>query len=218
MVPRRKVAAAPQVASLAFLQAAANTADQTTYNFTSQNFGDEDATREIVVSVLWYTAAGAETLDSASIGGVSATISVQNSVEFAPGLFVGAAIISASVPTGASGTISVTFSAGCLGAAIGAYRAINLSSTTPHHTATDDNDVINMSLNIPDDGVFVACAMFAAAGAVTTAGMTEDFDAAIGTDVQYVGGSATGLAAETGRALSFDGPSGSAAGVAASWA
>jgi hypothetical protein len=206
-------------ASLAFLQATANTANQTTYNFTSQNFGDAAATREIIAAVHWYTVADAETLDSASIGGASATIHVQNNDDLG-GAFVGSAIISASVPIGTSGTISVTFSAQCFGAAIGAYRVINLSSTTPHHTASDDDDVINMSLNIPDNGVFVACAMFSTAGAVTTAGMTEDFDDAIDTDVQYVGGSATGLAAETGRALSFDGTvaSSGAAGVAASWA
>lgn len=217
MVPRRGVGG-PQPASLAFLQATADAADQTTYDFTSQDFGSADATREIIVSVLWFTGANAQTLNSASIGGVSATIHVQNNDQISGNLYVGAAIISASVPTGTSGTVSVTLSAGCLGCAIGAYRAINLISTTPHHTATDDDDVINMSLNIPEDGVFVACAMFDAAGAVTTSGMTEDFDAGLEGFVQYVGGSATGLSQETGRALGFDGPTGNAAGVAASWA
>jgi hypothetical protein len=216
----RKAAAGPATpASLAFLQAAADGTNQTTYNFASQNFGDEDATREIVVTVHWYGLTGASALNSASIGGVSATIHVQNNDDLG-GAFVGSAIISASVPTGTSGTISVTFSAQCLGAAIGAYRVINLSSTTPHHTASDDDDVINMSLNIPENGVLVACAMFETAGVVATSGMTEDFDATLESAVQYVGGSGTGLSQETGRALSFDGAVGpnGAAGVAASWA
>jgi hypothetical protein len=124
-------------------------------------------------------------------------------------------IASAAVPTGTSGDIVVVFNESRR-AGIGVYRAIDLVSQTPFDTAQDDDDIVTVSIDIPDNGILVASAAFESGGGITTIGVSEDYE----TDPAgegWVSGHATDLTAQTGRTVSFNGPTGDAAGVAASW-
>ena len=197
-------------AVLSYLQTSSSTLDSSgVVTISSQNFGTAASDRYIFCGVTWSSDGSGYTLDSATIGGVSATIHVQT--EDPAGY--GSAIISAPVPSGTSGDIVLTFNQASIAARAHAYRVTGLGSQTAHDTDSDIDDVVSMSLNIPDGGFALGCARFQSTSAITTTGLTEDFDTS-----GAVSGSASTLASETGRTISFDGGTGNAAGVCASFA
>lgn len=146
--------------SISFISQAEITADQASYSFTSQSIDAADATRRVVVAVHWmYAGAGTDTvLNSATIGGVAATIHVQtnNGTSSSPD---GIAIISALVPTGTTATIDLTFNATCSRAYIGVYSALNEAGSSPTATASDNTltgSTLNLNLNVTAGGWLMA--------------------------------------------------------------
>lgn len=197
--------------SVAFIGTTIDTTVGAPQTFTGVSIGAADATRRVIVVIHGSGTGGAVT--AVTIGGISATIHAS-----AVDVDDRSCIVSAAVPTGTTATIVVTYTGSAwdeMGIAV--FRAINLVSGTPHATATDTVDVVSMSINIPTNGILVAGCINNTSAGMTTVGVTENYDLAIGDD-QMAGGCATGLPAQTNRTVSFDGSSSQANGVAASWA
>lgn len=213
------------IPTLEFLQVAEDETDATSYSFTSQNFGAADPERELIALVFWVGNAASRTLDSATIGGVTADIRIQIA-DATPANPKSVAIIQAAVPTGTSGTVALTFSGSCLRAAIGLYRVRGLSSRTPTHTGSDTDDTLGFgAITVNKGGFVIAGGHFNAVGDVVFADnqipnlIAEDFDQQFLAAIQQIcGGSAQDMAAFAANySANMDGPAGDAAGVLATW-
>lgn len=213
-------AASAAAASLSYITTVSDTANNTTYTFSTTSIGAADSTRRVVVIAHWHRNTGADkTISSATIGGVSATIHVQATD------IIGVGIISALVPTGTTADIVVTLTGGADRMQIGVWRAINETASSPHATASDNvlaGAVLSTTIDIPATGWLVAGAIGRGGTPTSMAwtGVTEDYDTILesATNVNS-GGHETGLAVETGRTVSVTistSPS-TAALVAASW-
>jgi hypothetical protein len=160
----------------------------TTFTFTDVPFGNADTSRLVVVYIHATGTATATTIDSATIGGVSATkvVEANSSAQIRS-----AAIFAALVPTGASGSVSVTYSTSVsITPYLASYSIYDLSS----HTATD-TAVFNVDLNSQSPsadvtftrsagGVFIAGYNAGGVDAGTThtwTNATEDLDTLNGT-------------------------------------
>lgn len=189
--------------SISFIGFTEDTTDLTTYSFASVAIGAADPTRRVVVVVHWGENAVTRSLNSATIGGVAATIHAQTSAAIR-----GVAIISALVPTGTTATIALTFSGAMLRSAIGVYRALNETSASPTATATDitfTGAVLDVNVNVPVNGWVVAGTTDNGIAGRTHAwvGVTKQYDTTSGeaAGIIYSGGHDTGLAAATPRTV-----------------
>lgn len=109
-------------ASIDWMGSAVSTTYQGTFTFNTQPFGAAASDREIMIVIEGDT--GYATVSSATIGGVTATIST--TVFAASGTAM--TLIRAIVPTGASGTVVITWSAYITACVIGIYRVAGRSS------------------------------------------------------------------------------------------
>jgi hypothetical protein len=187
------------------------------FTFEDVNFGAAQLDRVIIIVFgvidLVDTTEG---ITSVTIGGVSATVNVHNIDVDA--FNVQAAIATAAVPSGTTGDVVVEMDSNINGhARVAVYRATGILSSTPSATTSNDDDVVSMSIDTLAGGFVIAGAMFRDSGAVTSVGINEDVDEAVTVSGQFAVGSASRLSAETGRTISFDGPAGAAAGVAAAF-
>lgn len=119
----------------AFTDSGTSVGAATTHTVAGRSFGAADATRIIAASIAWVdTSFGGSTLNSVTIGGVSATRAIRSA---AAGNFNNAEIWYAAVPTGTTGDVVLTFSNGSVSrVSVGVYSLINLVSGTPSHTGT----------------------------------------------------------------------------------
>jgi hypothetical protein len=97
------------------------TTNLTTYTFTAASLGTAHADRYVIVGVA-SVAGFARTISSATIGGVAATLNHNQNLGFT------GRIISAAVPTGATGDVVLTFSGAMTSCAIGVWAAYNIGS------------------------------------------------------------------------------------------
>lgn len=163
------------MSEFAFLQKATDTSGQTTYSFTSQNLGTADLDRYIIVSVLARSSGtGARSISSCSIGGVSAEVAVLRQTIATNSNT--AALIIAKVPTGTSGTISITFSGAMVRCGIAAYRAVGLITSTPFDTASSGASNPSFTYEVPANGVVIACSTTAATATASLSGFVENWD------------------------------------------
>jgi hypothetical protein len=143
---------------------------ETTYNFTSQNFGSARKYRRIIVAVSGYRDAGG-TVSSATIGGVSATVHVNKSQAYSS-----IAIISAVVPTGTSGTVSITWSVLQAACSISVFAMDLDGSSSLYDSGSDYSGGISVSVSPPARSCLVCHVARYNAGAYTwsgTLGVTE---------------------------------------------
>lgn len=125
--------------SLAYSTTYIGMADSASGVFAGSDFGPAHLSRRIFVAVRWTgNSTVLKTLTGATIGGVTATIHIQNGADASVGAFYGIAIISALVPAGTSGTISLSFSGAIVSCRIYWASAIGLVATTANATATDE--------------------------------------------------------------------------------
>ena len=128
--------------SLGFLQGALDSVFRTTYTFSAQNLGVASADRRIVVCVRGW-ADNSTTVSSATIGGVAATIHINQGMNFGS-----AAIFSAIVPTGATGDIVITWGGVQAGNAISAYAIRGETSATPDFVVNDLSNPLDITPTI----------------------------------------------------------------------
>jgi len=164
-------------ATITFLQLTKSGTNLTTYTYSSVNFGSASADRKIICAVNGQADdGGARTISSLTIGGVTATINVQISNS---GSMQGICI--ASVPTGTSGDVVLTFSGGMGNADIALYSTTGVGSTTATDTGTSTAEVGTYALDVVAEGVALALSrnqdgIYTA----TWAGLTERYDEADG--------------------------------------
>lgn len=186
------------------------------------DIGAADGSRLVVCAVHWVSAFSDQSILSATIGGVPATIHMQGNAATHSVSFVTfksrTAIISAAVPTGTTANVVVNFSAANVAWAAAAYRLVGLNSQTPHATAS----VLGLSttIDVPAAGIVIAGSTHAASLLGAWTGVTETYDTDIsGGSGGHTGGLVEGLSLQVGRTVSIAPASGSAAQslVAASW-
>ncbi len=192
-----------------------DSADRTTYTFTDVNFGDPAADRYILVgTTLINTGTTARILDSATIGGVDATKVAEQRNTAAGGSRVCAFAI-AHVPTGKTGTVTVTWNAGSQATSILVWQVTGISSPTPTRTF-GDTGLDPMGLNINTTAGDIVVAMTREANGDfnhTWTGLTKNFDISTAS-----GASVIAEMDETPRSISCDLSTNSfAVGLCATW-
>lgn len=163
-----------------FLQATSSTTNAATYTFSSQNLGTADSARKIIVAVEARINSSTPTFDSATIGGVSASIA-KSAFRTNGTTSSICALIVADVPTGTTGDVVVNYSASCDRCAIQMYRAVGVDSSTPTDTAeATTGDDPTTSIDVPAGGFAIACAIMNNTGSsqITWTGLTEDHESA----------------------------------------
>jgi len=205
--------------TIAYVSDAADDVNRITYTFSAQDIGAENDDRLVIVGVSWFDTAIGTKINSASIGGISASIHTgqKSNNDFN----MGADIISATVPSSTSANIVITMNVSVSNAQITVYRATGLTSSTPHDTDNyrgDNSTGATMSVNIPSGGILVAVS--GTATDTLTAGWTgatEDIDKDAG-EVRQSAASESGLTLESARSVTILW-SGSAdnAGAVATW-
>ncbi len=153
----------------------------TTYTFSSASLGAVSSKRGIIIPWLSIDGDTGNTFSSATIGGVSAT-NHESFVDeiLGPDDFALGGILTAVVPTGATGDVVIVLSTSSIACAITVYRIVGYSSLTPvqsdQNTAADTG-VITLALSPREGDAVVAAAVSDGNNAHTWSGLTERVDA-----------------------------------------
>lgn len=165
--------------TISFLQSSVSASDLTTYTFSSQNLGVDDSNRWIIVAVGNVGSGADRTINSVTVGGISATQIVTSG--FAANRTVD--IWAAAVPTGTTGDIVVTNSGACVRCGYSAWRLITGTPASSSYATGSDTTVssgdLSASLNVPQGGVIVAaCQHISGSGTETSSwtNVSEDWD------------------------------------------
>lgn len=172
----------------AFLQTTSDTTDTNIYTFAAQNIGTADVGRFIIVSVLSRKTGASTTISTVTIGGISATIvkQVSNAVTNTDV----AGIVIASVPTGTTGDVVVTFGATMSRCIIAVYRAVGINNPfTANANASSTANDPTAAIAVPSNGFEIGAGLSAASSSATWTGLTEDFDNVIEGAVTATGAS-----------------------------
>lgn len=180
---------------------AVNATDLTAYTFSAKAFGAAHSNRKIEIHIAATSATAGRTISTVTIGGVSAAVTsdgVTSAVADGGSGSNLSAFWIAAVPTGATGDIVVTFSAGMDNCGITVYRLIN-AATTAHHVMTDVSVTANAlsgSLNVIGFGAVIGGVKWESNTDRTNTwsglSLTEDVDAVIETgDATYSSASNT---------------------------
>lgn len=210
--------AGPGGAALEFIASTADATNLVTYTFAGQSFGVATPSRRIIVAAS-LSAFDSDTDIAVTIGGISATVHVStiNSGNTRNGA---AAIASAAVPTGTSGSVVVDITPnGARSCVISVYRATDLSNGTPFDTAASTN-ASTLLIDIPANGFLIACAAtVSGAGHTWPSPLVEDIDTGLDGVQHSNAHTPSNQAAETSFSA---GPAGGGSGAsryaAATWA
>src|SRR3990167_4649552 len=187
---------------IAFLQSNSSTADSTAYTFSDESLGAAAADRYIIACVHGRVGTS-RTLSSVTIGGVTATLSKNISVNTESTNYSVVAIAIAAVPTGATGDVVVTFSGGMSRCGIALYRIVGLLSATPTDSEEDITVAQDTSLTIDAavNGFIVATSASGSSGTSTWGGVDDNFDLAIESASTFSGGYKEYAAGATGQSV-----------------
>lgn len=202
--------------SISYRTSNSSTTNTSTYTFSGQDIGTAASSRMVVVAAHSRSSAS-RTLNTVTIGGVSATEAIQ--------LQSGTnqlAIFYASVPTGATGDIVLTYSGTILRAAIGVWAVYDLQSTTPTDTGSSTAASPSPNIDVSAYGVMVACSVVQDGSTTRTAtwtGVSEQYDNRVETQINCSGGDYTaGGTAEVNRTVTATLSGGaSPIGLSAAW-
>lgn len=215
--------AAATSATSTYIGNTSDTTDQTTYSFAGASIGTASSDR-LVVCGFTARANAARTVSSVTIAGVSATL-VGTAIDAGAGADLATMWI-AAVPTGTTGTISITFSAAMLRCNVGVWTITGGGSATPTSTQTDNtvsSNVLSVSSDCPANGCIIAVSengQGSGSATATWAGVTENYDTTVETtSFGASGASANFSSAQTGLTVSETGAATVANGamVAAAW-
>ena len=172
-------------ASLTFLTSSRKPTTSGTHTYSGVSFGAASSDRCIIVS-LTSSLTTATPVTSVTIGGVSAT---RCAISWYFNNTLPVEIWIAQVPTGTSGNIAITTSAGGgWTSVIGVYAATRLKSIVPVATSIDQdfngstwNKVVNTSVFVPAGGFAVSAARLGSGtySSVAWTGATQDFALAL---------------------------------------
>jgi hypothetical protein len=171
----------PAVSLITRSTTSVDTSAQSTYTFNSMSIGTASTTRRVIALIQADSGSGgAETLNSATIGGISANIDAQ--AANGTGGSGTVAIVSATIPTGTTATVTATFSGTLQRASCFVIAIDNLQSVTPYDTATDITNPLSTTIDWLKDGYVVAVgATNSDAATYTWTGVTERYETDVGT-------------------------------------
>lgn len=204
--------------SIAYVTSTYSSANNTSYSFAGVSFGSAPGARKVVIGVMTNNAGNTTVnLTSASIGGVSASIDLQQAI-FGDGRPC-VAIISASVPGGTtSGTVSLTFDTSRGGCSIGVY---NIPGATAWDGSAWSGIGVDVTTQTADLGSYVSGyprAVVAVAGTLDGSVANMSFSGSLsGRDYQNNWGS-TVTAAGKGALVASNANLGVSYGITANWA
>lgn len=140
--------------AVGFVSSYSNAANQAAYTFAGCDLGAAAATREIFVVIAAYQGGTARTLSSVTIGGVAATLETT----FTNGTARLLGLARATVPSGATGDVVVTFSGAVQNCNIALYRAVNRAAAGTG--ASDTSSATGSAASLAVTGVDVAAGGF----------------------------------------------------------
>lgn len=154
------------------------------FTVTDADLGNPSSDRVIVAVLNYWEYDTTVGVSSFTVGGVSMTNRVVEGVRVSGGTgsYVYAAIWSASVPSGATGNISVAFTRAIeRGCQVGIWSLYNLASATPFattRTGTNGSNPGNLTANVqPNDfGVVGASGVYGSTAEFSYANATERYD------------------------------------------
>lgn len=161
-----------------FITTVASTSGLTTYTFSTVSFGTANVNRWIIFGFA-AEAAGARTLSSVTIGGVSASTTFNS---FTGTGTVCSGIAWALVPTGTTGDIVVTLSGAALRCGGGVYSA-SLTTSTPVDGGSNSGTNTSTSVTVTCEagGIIIASeCLNSNAHNQTWTNATEQYDGSIG--------------------------------------
>lgn len=167
------------ISEFAYVTSYSSASNLTTYTFNACDFGAEDANRQIIIVVSHRNTAGIS-VASATIGGVTATIDIQNTGQEA------AAIIRATVPTGSTGTVVVALSALSLRMGVAIYRVVAPSLTAGNTSAFASGT--SQTITVPNNSAIISGGTALSGGGSWT-GLTADASYAVEGSVYQVSAS-----------------------------
>lgn len=186
-------------ATRSFRGATSSSADLTAYTFSAHDIGTAAVDRIVVVGTKGVSAL-ASTLSTVTIGGVSATIAVQQNTDVTGQTFH-AGISYAFVPSGATGDIVVTFSAAQVRAAVMVYALA--AASAPTQTIASAADPAVLTLDILANGLAIGIGTVNQATTQTWANLTEDSDTTVESS-NYGSASAEFATEQTDLAITTD--------------
>lgn len=201
---------------LEFLQTFTAAPTATVQTFSGASLGDADADRQIVVFASGVSGSS-NPIASITVAGITASIVAQLTNGPVLGGYYTAGIAVASVPTGTTGDIVITYASAQARNFAATYRMVGAGSA--HDTATDNTSEPTFSVDVPGGGVAIAGAMaLGGSNSATWDGITEDAEANVET-ASISSASEFFATIEMGLAVSctFATPSDASAGVCASW-
>lgn len=206
-----------RVTPIVYLSNASDTTTQTTFTFSSVGLGAAASDRYIIVSVAARKAGTGGTISSVTVGGETATIITQitnsgDSNSHVAGLAI------AHVTSGTTGDIVVTMNTDHLRMAIGVWRAVSLSSPTPHDYGSSTATNPTYDIDVLAGGFVVGMASTSNTSTFSWTGIDEDFDTSPHTFLAHSGAHTIFDTEQTNLTVTAT-PSTSAnpAGVFASW-
>lgn len=210
-------------ADISFVSSHVDSSGVATYTFSSIAWANPETGRFIVVAVGWEDGAGGITIDSATIGGETASI-LNSGIE---GDRAFAGIIGVRLDSGTSGSVSITFSAAVDCCGIGVWELTGADGITPSDTdpqTADPSTGLSFTLDIPADGCAIAFTFNGVQGTSVTwsgTGVAERYDEDLaagalqsGADIGTSASARSAHSISTSHSSSLQG----SAGIAASWA
>lgn len=170
--------------AIAYQTTSGDNTTQATYTFASQPFGTASSNRYVLIGI-GARAAAARTLNSVTIGGVTAT-QIRNDRNTAGGNTTVTAWFIAAVPSGSTGTVVVTFSNSMARCGIAVFSLTGLLSTTEVSGATDGTTPYDGTLSVLSGGAVLGLLYVDVATASWTAGLTSHANTQIGASGQYL--------------------------------
>lgn len=184
-------------------------------------FGIPASNRLVVIAVSILSDISIDqTISSATIAGVAATVHGQTFYENLTISKVGIAFISAVVPAGTSGTVAVNFSIPTR-IFLSATRVIGLTSFAPVDFAASgfNADSVTVNCDVQEGGVVIGASHLRTSVPVACGGFPEDYATTWATNRWAVGGCLNVTATQSNRALNLvkisgvGTPAGSLAGI-----
>jgi len=188
--------------SMSYLDGAVNSANASTYTFTSLDCGAADPDRKVVICVMTSSGGGSGDPTSVEIDNGGSPISFTKLI-YQDGSACAASIWIGAVPAGTLYDVTVTFSGNESSCGISAYRLINYSSTPYDTVAYAGADPATGSIDATDSGVFIAASSISALSSFTWTNVTENFED-LGDTVGISSASRSFVSASAGVSITAD--------------
>lgn len=190
-------------ASKTFLQSTGVVTGNNPVTFSAQNLGAASSDRIIVVGIAAHSTNATTDISSVTIAGVTATLSKVHRNTSSQNRIT--AVVAASVPTGTSGDIVVTYSAAAARTGIGVWRTTGMDITA-NDTAGSSANAPTASLTISSDGLGFGMAYTGEGTTTSWTNLTEEWDDQATFTTHTWSGASSSLSGTETRTATFASP------------